>query len=70
MTVVSRPIRADSSRRCWSAAEVADILGISKVSVYQALACGELPGCRIGSRWLIPMEALEQWLEAAGEIRG
>jgi len=67
MSVTQRSTRADSSRRCWTAAEVAAILGISKVSVYQALALGSLPGCRVGARWLVPMDALDKWLhEVAG----
>src|SRR5674476_574885 len=35
MSATQRSTRADSSRKCWTAAEVAAILGISKVSVYQ-----------------------------------
>ena len=67
MTATARVIRADSARRCWTAAEVAAILGLSKVSIYQALASGELPGCRVGARWLVPKDALEQWLRRVGE---
>ena len=66
MSATQRSTRADSSRRCWTAAEVAAILGISKVSVYQALASEVLPGCRVGARWLVPMEALDQWLHELG----
>ena len=66
VTQRSRSTRADSSRRCWTAAEVAVILGISKVSVYQALASEALPGCRVGARWLVPMDALDKWLHEVG----
>lgn len=66
MSVTQRSTRADSLRRCWTAAEVAAILGISKVSVYQALASEALPGCRVGARWLVPMDALDKWLHELG----
>ncbi|HEY5183240.1 MAG TPA: helix-turn-helix domain-containing protein [Dermatophilaceae bacterium] len=66
MSATQRSTRADSSRQCWTAAEVAAILGISKVSVYQALASEALPGCRVGARWLVPMDALDKWLHELG----
>jgi excisionase family DNA binding protein len=42
--------------------EVARILRIGKISVYQAIARGEIPCIRIGRRILIPKNALEQML--------
>ena len=66
MRTTQRSTRADSARRCWTAAEVAVILGISKVSVYQALGAGALPGFRVGARWLVPMDALDRWLHQVG----
>ena len=58
--------RSVDRRRRTTAAEVAVILGISKVSVYQALAAGALPGFRVGARWLVPMDALDRWLHQVG----
>jgi excisionase family DNA binding protein len=42
--------------------EVAKILRIGKISVYQAIQRGEVPSIRIGRRILIPKFALEQML--------
>lgn len=42
--------------------EVAKILRIAKMSVYHAIARGDLPAIRIGRRVLIPRFALEQML--------
>jgi excisionase family DNA binding protein len=42
--------------------EVAKILRIGKISVYQAIARGDIPCIRIGRRILIPRHTLEQLL--------
>jgi excisionase family DNA binding protein len=42
--------------------EVARILRLGKISVYQAIERGEIPYVRIGRRILIPRHALEQLL--------
>jgi excisionase family DNA binding protein len=42
--------------------EVAKILRIAKMSVYHAIARGDLPSIRVGRRILIPRFALEQML--------
>lgn len=41
---------------------VADKLDIDKNVVYRALACGELDGIRTGRKWIVPRDALRQWL--------
>jgi excisionase family DNA binding protein len=38
--------------------EVAEALGVSPEHVRRALLAGELPGTRVGSVWLVPVEAL------------
>jgi excisionase family DNA binding protein len=43
--------------------EVAKILRLGKISVYQAIEKGEIPCIRIGRRILIPRHALERLLE-------
>jgi excisionase family DNA binding protein len=48
--------------------EVAQRLGLSKNSVYQAAHRGEIPGCvRIGGRYLVRREPFERWL-AGNEV--
>lgn len=50
--------------------EVAKILRIGKLSVYQAITRGEIPCIRIGRRILIPRYALEQLLGSATALPG
>lgn len=39
-------------------AQVAELLGMGRTATYQALRAGELPGARVGGRWLVPKPAL------------
>lgn len=48
--------------------EVAKVLRLGKISVYQAIEKGEIPCIRIGRRILIPRHALERLLENLGPI--
>jgi excisionase family DNA binding protein len=43
-------------------AEVADYLGIGRSTVYEAAKTGQIPVRRINRRWLVPTEALRNWL--------
>ncbi len=43
--------------------EVAKLLGLSRASAYQGVACGEIPSIRVGRRILVPRQALERMLE-------
>jgi len=43
--------------------EVAQLLGISRSSAYEAVKAGELPSRRLGGRLFIPVVALRRWLE-------
>jgi len=42
--------------------EVAQLLGISRSSAYQAVHSGEIPSLRIGRRYLVPKQALDEML--------
>ena len=42
--------------------EVMDILGIGKNSVYDLLNSGQLQGFRVGRRWRISVDALENFM--------
>jgi excisionase family DNA binding protein len=44
------------------AAEAARRLGIGKSSLYEALARGEVPGLRIGGRWVVPRARFERFI--------
>ena len=43
--------------------EAAQILGISRPTMYRLIARGDFPVLRIGRRTLIPIAPLERWIE-------
>lgn len=43
-------------------AEAAEVLGISRSSVYQMLAAGQLPLVRVGQSMRVPLRELERWI--------
>jgi len=52
-----------SERLTYSIKETAQVLGLSRNSVYQGCLRGEIPSIRIGKRILIPKAALLKILE-------
>lgn len=40
----------------------AQLMGIGRTKAYEMVKCGQLPLVRIGTRVLIPREALEDWI--------
>jgi excisionase family DNA binding protein len=50
-------------------AEVARLLGISRMSAYAAVRGGLIPSLRLGRRVLVPRIALERLLDEAGGVR-
>ena len=55
--------KAVSEKRSYSVAEVADILGVSKRSVYNLCSSGELKSVRIGTRLRISKKSFDEWLD-------
>ena len=53
---------ADLVREAYSAAETAQVLGISQNTVYTLIRRGELPMKRVGGRVLVPRRQLLHWL--------
>ncbi|MGH4022043.1 MAG: helix-turn-helix domain-containing protein [Pseudonocardiaceae bacterium] len=51
--------------RFYSVAQVARMLGMSKMTVYRAISEGEFPAVRIRGRLIIPARALEEMSDAA-----
>ena len=47
----------------YNAQEVAAVLGVSKSHVYQLLKENRLPVLKLGRRKVIPISALEQWIQ-------
>jgi excisionase family DNA binding protein len=56
--------------RFYSVAEVARIFGMSRVTVYRAIADGEFPAVKIRGRLIIPAGAIEAMAEAAVSAHG
>ena len=45
--------------------EVANLMRVSKMTVYRLLHSGELPGLRVGRSFRVPADALETYLRSA-----
>ncbi len=46
----------------FSARQAAELLGLSRNSIYQGIITGEIPSIRVGKRILIPRLSLEKML--------
>jgi excisionase family DNA binding protein len=55
----------EQPRTFFSVAEVAHLLGMSPMTVYRAIQCGEFPAVRIRGRLIVPARAIEQMVDAA-----
>ena len=44
--------------------QVAEYTNIPIGTVYQKLACGDIPGTKPGKRWVIFLDEIDKWLEA------
>jgi excisionase family DNA binding protein len=49
----------------YSVQEIAGLLGMSTMTVYRAIQCGEFPAVRIRGRLIIPAKAIDQIVDAA-----
>lgn len=56
-------------KTCMSVVEVASMLGIGRNAAYQLVNRKGFPALRVGNRWVIPVAALERWLEAQAQSR-
>lgn len=46
-------------------AEVAEVMRVSKMTVYRLVHSGELPAVRVGKSYRVPQQALDAYLAAA-----
>lgn len=49
--------------KVYSVEEVAEILGVTKITVYSWLKAGKLKGKKIGKYWKVQEKALQEFLE-------
>lgn len=59
------PVRPPAARRFYSVAEVAEISGISSVTLYRAINAGEFPAVRIRGRVIVPARVLDALIDGA-----
>ncbi len=55
----------ETSQRFLTVMEVANLMRVSKMTVYRLLHSGELPGLRVGRSFRVPADALETYLRSA-----
>lgn len=56
---------SDEMPRFYSVAQVAQMLGMSTMTVYRAIRDGEFPAVRIRGRLIVPAKAVEAMAEVA-----
>ena len=61
--IVSTPSNAISERRSYSVAEIAEILNVSKRSVYNLCANGVIKSVKIGTKLRISKKSFDEWLD-------
>jgi excisionase family DNA binding protein len=55
-----------SARNRIAVPEIAQRLGIGRLSVYTMLERGIIPGVRLGRRWIVTQPAYEEWERTCG----
>lgn len=51
--------------RFLTVAEVADVMRVSKMTVYRLLHAGEMPAVRVGRSFRVPQDALDAYLRSS-----
>ena len=54
-----------AARKFYSVAEVAQMFGMSPMTLYRAIAAGEFPAVRIRGRLIVPAKAVEAMADVA-----
>lgn len=52
-----------------STSEAARLLGVSRPTIYELMQNGGLPSFKVGSRTLLPVSGLREWVAAQAEKR-
>ena len=61
------PLRPPAPRRFYSVAEVAEMSGISSVTLYRAINAGEFPAVKVRGRVIVPAKVLDALIDGAVE---
>jgi excisionase family DNA binding protein len=62
ITSIDDPSLHNTNRIAVSLSEAAQLAGVGRTFLYAAIANGDLKSAKIGSRRLIRLEALREWL--------
>ncbi len=57
-------MEAQHPPRFMTVSEVADVMRVSKMTVYRLIHAGELPAIRVGKSFRVPQAAVDKLLEA------
>ncbi len=57
-------------RKFLSVAQAAELFGMSPMTLYRAINCGEFPAVKIRGRFVIPVQAIDAMVEAATSGQG
>ena len=52
-----------------SAGEAARLLGVSRLTVYQLMGREDFPSFKVGTRTLISVEGLREWIRKQAEVK-
>ena len=52
-----------------SAGEAARMLGVSRPTVYQLMGREDFPSFKVGTRTLVSVEGLREWIRKQGEVK-
>lgn len=52
--------------KCLSVKEAQQILDVSRTTIYALIKTPGFPAARIGKRWIVPQDALEEWIRNGG----
>ena len=66
ISVVNGGYKVNSEKMILTVKETAQILGLSRNSVYQGVLTGQIPCLKVGKRILVPRKALEELLASVG----
>jgi excisionase family DNA binding protein len=61
----AQPSAAPAAPRFYSVAQVAEMFGMSPMTLYRAIAAGEFPAVRIRGRLIVPAKAVDAMADVA-----
>lgn len=59
----------DQNRIAVSAAEAAQLLGVSRPTIYSFMRMPDFPSFKLGGRTLISVDGLREWVKKQTEVR-